>query len=196
MSTKVKKSKGKKSAKKKAAPKKKLSLAETRKRNKSKRLKKEADHRRYLKKKKAAAKPVKKRTIIPVGNKGKGTSIAITKTDIGLNGKVIDHEKNMTTLANVAEEMAAQRHDEVNHPNHYTSGKIEVIDFIEDQKLDLHTGSAVKYIARAGKKDPNKEITDLEKAEWYIRRKINNLKKAKEAAAPKKLDIRSSDGKK
>ena len=65
--------------------------------------------------------------------------------------------------------------DIVNHPSHYTSGKIEVIDFIEDQKLGFCLGNAVKYIARAGKKDPSKEAEDLEKARWYIQRQINKL---------------------
>jgi len=63
----------------------------------------------------------------------------------------------------------------VNHPAHYTDGKIEVIDFIEDKNLDFHTGNAVKYIARAGKKDPSKEIEDLQKAIWYLNRKIERL---------------------
>ena len=66
--------------------------------------------------------------------------------------------------------------DPVNHPAHYTDGKIEVIDFIEDKKLDFHLGNAVKYIARAGKKDPKKLIEDLEKARWYLDRKIQQLK--------------------
>ena len=65
--------------------------------------------------------------------------------------------------------------DNVNHPSHYTSGNIEVIDFIEDQKLDYHLGNAVKYISRAGKKDPAKIVEDLQKAVWYINRKINLL---------------------
>ena len=50
--------------------------------------------------------------------------------------------------------------DVVNHPAHYTDGKIEVIDFIEDKGLNFHRGNAVKYISRAGKKDPAKEIED------------------------------------
>lgn len=62
--------------------------------------------------------------------------------------------------------------DAVNHPSHYTSGKIEVIEAIEDWQLGFHLGNAVKYIARAGKKDPKKVVEDLEKAVWYIRRKI------------------------
>ena len=51
--------------------------------------------------------------------------------------------------------------DNVNHPAHYTDGKIEVIDFIEDKKLGFHLGNAVKYICRAGKKDPEKTIEKL-----------------------------------
>lgn len=66
-------------------------------------------------------------------------------------------------------------HDPVNHPSHYTTGKIEVIDFIEDKELGFHLGNAVKYIARAGKKDPAKTIEDLKKAQWYLTRHINNL---------------------
>lgn len=65
--------------------------------------------------------------------------------------------------------------DEVNHPSHYTDGKIEVIDFIEDKKLGFHLGNAVKYIARAGKKDPTKTVQDLKKARWYLDRKIELL---------------------
>ena len=71
--------------------------------------------------------------------------------------------------------------DMVNHPAHYTSGKIEVADFIEDQKLGWALGNAVKYIARAGKKDPSKEIEDLEKAGWYVARRIKQLREAKSA---------------
>lgn len=67
------------------------------------------------------------------------------------------------------------KNDIVNHPSHYTDGKIEVIDFIEDKGLNFHRGNAVKYIARAGKKNPEKEIEDLQKARWYIEREIKRL---------------------
>ena len=63
--------------------------------------------------------------------------------------------------------------DNVNHPEHYTDGKIEVIDYIEDKKLGYHLGNAVKYISRAGKKDPDKYIEDLQKAVWYLNREID-----------------------
>lgn len=65
-----------------------------------------------------------------------------------------------------------QSDDPVNHPSHYTDGTIEVIDFIEDKKLPFHLGNAVKYISRAGKKDPSKEVEDLRKAVWYVNRYI------------------------
>lgn len=53
------------------------------------------------------------------------------------------------------------KHDAVNHPSHYTRGKIEVIDFIEDQQLPYHLGNVIKYIARAGYKGD--KLEDLKK---------------------------------
>lgn len=73
--------------------------------------------------------------------------------------------------------------DMVNHPAHYTDGKIEVIDFIEDKKLGFHLGNTIKYICRAGKKDPEKTIEDLQKAEWYLHREIQRLSAQKAARA-------------
>ena len=60
--------------------------------------------------------------------------------------------------------------DAVNNPSHYTDGKYEVIDAIECWGLGYHLGNALKYISRAGKKDPGKTIEDLEKAAWYLDR--------------------------
>ena len=60
----------------------------------------------------------------------------------------------------------------VEHPPHYTFGKYEVIDVIEDWVLNFHLGNTVKYIARAGKKDPAKRTEDLKKALWYLQREI------------------------
>ena len=65
--------------------------------------------------------------------------------------------------------------DNVNHPAHYTFGNIEVIDFIEDKELGFHLGNAVKYISRAGRKNPDNTIEDLRKAVWYINRQIDRL---------------------
>lgn len=63
----------------------------------------------------------------------------------------------------------------VDHPSHYMLGGVEVIDAIEAWKLGFHLGNAVKYIARAGKKDPAKTVEDLRKAEFYLKRKIQIL---------------------
>lgn len=65
--------------------------------------------------------------------------------------------------------------DPVNHPSHYTQGKYEVIDVIEDWDLGFNLGNAIKYIGRAGHKDDI--VQDLEKAKWYIEREIQRLKK-------------------
>lgn len=67
--------------------------------------------------------------------------------------------------------------DVVNHPAHYNTGNIEVIDFIEDQGLEYHEANAIKYIARAGKKNPDTRMEDLEKAIWYLTRKLGVLLK-------------------
>ena len=64
--------------------------------------------------------------------------------------------------------------DAVNHPSHYTQGKYEVIDVIEDWNLGFNLGNAIKYIGRAGHKDDI--VQDLEKAKWYIEREIKRLK--------------------
>jgi hypothetical protein len=65
----------------------------------------------------------------------------------------------------------------VNHPSHYGGSEnvYEAIKIIEALELDFHTGNALKYLVRAGKKDPEKELEDLKKAAWYIYRKIKNL---------------------
>jgi hypothetical protein len=62
----------------------------------------------------------------------------------------------------------------VDHPPHYggSSNTYEAIKVIEAWSLGFCLGNAVKYIARAGKKDPAKRLEDLKKAAWYLRREI------------------------
>lgn len=68
--------------------------------------------------------------------------------------------------------------DAVNSPAHYRSGDVyETINVIEAWGLDFCLGNAVKYVSRAGKKDPTKTIEDLEKARWYIDRRIAQLRR-------------------
>lgn len=65
----------------------------------------------------------------------------------------------------------------VNHPTHYggENNIYEAIKVIEAWDLDFHLGNTVKYISRAGKKNPEKELEDLKKALWYLERKIKIL---------------------
>ena len=68
----------------------------------------------------------------------------------------------------------------VNHPQHY-GGKdnpYEAIKVIEAWDLGFCLGNTIKYISRAGKKDDT--IQELEKALWYLKREIKNLKDGKE----------------
>lgn len=67
--------------------------------------------------------------------------------------------------------------EKVHHPTHYGGDTVyETIKVIEAWGLDFHLGNAIKYISRAGKKEKDKEIQDLQKAAWYINRKIESLK--------------------
>jgi hypothetical protein len=69
--------------------------------------------------------------------------------------------------------------DSVNHPTHYggEDNTYEAIKVIEAWGLDFCLGNVVKYISRAGKKDPNKELEDLKKAVWYLNRRIEQIQK-------------------
>jgi hypothetical protein len=65
----------------------------------------------------------------------------------------------------------------VNHPNHYggEDNIYEAIKVIDDWELGFSLGNTVKYISRAGKKNPDKELEDLKKAKWYLDHHIKNL---------------------
>lgn len=72
--------------------------------------------------------------------------------------------------------MGTGARDAVDHPSHYTEGwsnGAEVIDITEN--LNFNRGNAVKYIARAGRKDAMKTAEDLCKARWYIDRELKRM---------------------
>lgn len=86
----------------------------------------------------------------------------------------IDEEAVQTIAEKITQTFAEpKKEDVINHPSHYTRGKIEVIDFIEDQQLPYHLGNVIKYIARAGYKGD--KLEDLKKARWYLDRYINEV---------------------
>ena len=60
--------------------------------------------------------------------------------------------------------------DLVNHPPHYTQGKIEVLDFILDQRFGYLAGQVIKYVARYRFK--GSAVQDLQKARFYLDRLI------------------------
>ncbi len=70
--------------------------------------------------------------------------------------------------------------DNVNHPVHYTAGDIECIDAIESATTGLtgieayNTGAAIKYLWRWKRKNG---VEDLQKAQWYINRLIEEGKR-------------------
>lgn len=65
--------------------------------------------------------------------------------------------------------------DMVNHPPHYTVNGIEVIDVIENYKLNYKLGNVVKYVLRADLK--GNRLQDLKKALWYLQREIEQSEK-------------------
>jgi hypothetical protein len=70
-----------------------------------------------------------------------------------------------------------EKYDYIN-PNHYKTDKgLESIDVIEAFELDFCLANAVKYILRAGKKPDQPIDRDLEKAIWYLNRRIQQSKK-------------------
>ena len=67
--------------------------------------------------------------------------------------------------------ITAKKKDNVNHPSHYTQGKIECIDAIEESTKGLLgiaavcVANVIKYIWRYKFKNG---IEDLKKARWYL----------------------------
>lgn len=67
--------------------------------------------------------------------------------------------------------------DNVNHPNHYTQGNIETIDYIKDKLTDEEfrgfvKGNVLKYVSREGLKNGDE---DLKKSKWYLEELIEML---------------------
>lgn len=63
-----------------------------------------------------------------------------------------------------------------NTPHHY-QGSIQPIDLINAQELNFNLGNVVKYVCRAGKKQGENTLSDLEKAKDYINFEIERVKK-------------------
>lgn len=83
------------------------------------------------------------------------------------------HGGRPMTLQEIADAEAAPPDDKVNHPSHYTAGKVECIDALEAATTGLTgieavcTANAIKYLWRWKFKGGQE---DLRKARWYINR--------------------------
>lgn len=79
------------------------------------------------------------------------------------------------------------KHDPVKKPGHYTYGRYECIDIIEDILADASgpeaflIGNAIKYLWRFQHKNGTE---DLEKARWYLDRAITRRRAMAEKPAP------------
>lgn len=76
--------------------------------------------------------------------------------------------------------------EQVDHPKHYggADDPYEAIKVIEAWDLNFSLGSCLKYMARAGKKYPDK-VVDLKKARWCLNREIQRLEKQSASEKPR-----------
>lgn len=82
----------------------------------------------------------------------------------------------------------------VDHPPHYGGDTTyETIKVIEAWGLDFALGNCVKYISRAGRKDPEALLEDLHKAAWYLQHEIERLTPGDPMAAFKAAGISTAD---
>lgn len=84
----------------------------------------------------------------------------------------------------------------VHSPAHYTQGKIELIEIIEQIIKDYPpeqahlVGTCIKYLGRAPYKGKKNE--DLEKALWYLTRAVTKYDRTKNERDPAEYNLRSS----
>ena len=71
--------------------------------------------------------------------------------------------------------MDKQKEYHTNTPHHY-QGSVQPIDLINAQDLNFNLGNVVKYVCRAGKKQGENILSDLEKAKDYINFEIERVK--------------------
>jgi len=72
--------------------------------------------------------------------------------------------------------------DSVTHPKHYTSDPsgVECLEIVRHRNFNI--GNAIKYLWRAGLKDENTQVEDLQKALFYISDEIVRLTSSKAPA--------------
>jgi len=117
----------------------------------------------------------RKRPTGPNGKHGKLHTDECGCDDVPLDVPFVDRSET-EVIQEIYDEVpiGVGKEEKVDHPAHYNVYKgLEVIDLVE--QMNFNRGNAVKYIARAGLKDPQTTVEDLKKAKWYINREIQRL---------------------
>lgn len=110
----------------------------------------------------------------------------------------LDGEEQVTVIGKVDENACGtcypnpcvgHNNDPIN-PNHYKShpSGIECIEI--SSGFDFLLGNVIKYVWRAGLKDSDSYLQDLEKALWYLNKKVEYVKTKKHSGS----NIRTTDG--
>lgn len=112
-------------------------------------------------------------SVWPCTKCGMNTHIDIYTTNNSMCSNCVSYvEEDTSRFTKLKQTNSSLQEDIINKPKHYNFATIEPIDVIEDWQLDFRLANALKYISRAGKKDPAKTKEDLQKAIWYINRYI------------------------
>ena len=69
-----------------------------------------------------------------------------------------------------------QKEENAIKPSHYKAGEFDVIAFCQFHNINFDLGNVIKYVTRAGKKENNSELQDLNKAMEYLKRRIEFIK--------------------
>ena len=69
-----------------------------------------------------------------------------------------------------------QKKENAIKPSHYKAGEFDVIAFCQLHNINFDLGNVIKYVTRAGKKENNSELQDLNKAMEYLKRRIEFIK--------------------
>lgn len=69
----------------------------------------------------------------------------------------------------------------ITDPAHYKDLEIEPFDYIHKNKFEFWRGQIIRYVSRAGRKnyigtDEQNELADLRKAQWFLERRIEELR--------------------
>lgn len=87
-----------------------------------------------------------------------------------LEDKIIYNKKEVLDYSGIGEKRF-EKNEET--PTHYHSiSQKDVIDFCNEYVINFNKGNVIKYLVRAGEKNGESELKDLNKALDYLKREI------------------------